>query len=158
MKHGNKQVSQDGVESTAFLLQVGKLYCDCEVDKAAARAWHEQVKETIHSTSIGMKTVVSNSPNKEIHKQIKTNERNKLNRSGGENKSEEEKASKGQESRVLNTNSLSSNDKAKSGEYVLTRPPKSREEEKCARIIRQQLCHVRRSWNRRIVAKQYSIC
>ena len=49
---------------------------------------------------------------------------NKFSSSGGENKSEEEEASKSKESREINTNSLSSNDKAKSGEYVLTRPPK----------------------------------
>ena len=39
MKRDNKEVAQDGVESTASLLQVGNL--SCKVDKAAARAWHE---------------------------------------------------------------------------------------------------------------------
>ena len=48
----------------------------------------------------------------------------KFSSSGGENKSEEGEASKDQESREINTNSLSNTDKAKSGEYVLTRPSK----------------------------------
>ena len=76
------------------------------------------------SASVGMKSVLPNSPNKEIHEQIEANESNKLSSSGGENKNEEEEASEGQESRENNTNSSSSNNKAKSGEYVLTRPPK----------------------------------
>ena len=67
---------------------------------------------------------VPNLPNKEIHERIETNKSNKFSRSGGENKREEEEASKGQESREINTNGSSSNDKAKSGEYVLNHPPK----------------------------------
>ena len=70
-----------------------------------------------------MKTVLSNPPNKEFHQRIETNESNKFS-SSGENKIEEEEASNGQESREINTNSSSSNDKTKSGEYVLNRPPK----------------------------------
>ena len=71
-----------------------------------------------------MKSVLPNPPNKGIHKQIETKESNKFSSSGGENKSEEEETSKGRESRELDTNSSSSNDTAKSGEYVLTHPPK----------------------------------
>ena len=71
-----------------------------------------------------MKSVLPNPPNKEIHERIETNESNKFSSSGGENKSEEEEASKGQESREINTNSSSSNDKTKSGECVLNRLPK----------------------------------
>ena len=73
---------------------------------------------------VGMKSALPNPPNKEIQEQIGTNESNTFSSSGGEGKSEEEEASKVQESREINTNSSSSNDKAKSGEYVLTRPPK----------------------------------
>ena len=120
MERDNKEVAQDGVESAASLLRVGRL--SGEVDEAA-RAWYERVKGTTNSASIGMKTVVSNYPNEEIHERIETNESNKFS-SSGENKSEEEKASKGQEDREINTNSFSSNDKTKSGEYVLSRPPK----------------------------------
>ena len=58
---------------------------------------------------VSIKTVVSNSPNKEIHERIETNESNKFS-SSGENKSEEERAS--------------NNDETESGEYVLSRPPK----------------------------------
>ena len=57
------------------------------------------------SALVGMKTVLSDPLNKEIHEQIETNESNKFSSSGGENKSEEEEASKGQESRETNTNS-----------------------------------------------------
>ena len=46
-----------------------------------------------------MKSVLPNPLNKEIHERIETNESNKFSRSGGENKSEEEEASKGQEIR-----------------------------------------------------------
>ena len=74
------------------------------------------------SASVGMKTVLSDPLNKEIHEQIETNESNKFS-SSGENKSEEEEASKSQESREINTNRSNSNDKTKSGEYVLNRPP-----------------------------------
>ena len=44
--------------------------------------------------------------------------------SSGGNKSEEEKTSKGQEGREINTTSWSSNGKTKNGEYVLSQPPK----------------------------------
>ena len=123
MKRDNKEVAQDGVQSTAFLLQVARL--SGKVDEVA-RAYYGQVKKTIHSTSIGVKTVVSNSPNKETHERIElieTNESNKFSNIG-ENKSEEERALKGQEGRETNTASWNSNDKPKSGEYVLSRPPK----------------------------------
>ena len=76
------------------------------------------------SVSVSMKSVLPNPPNKEIHERIETTKSNKFNSSGGENKSEEEDASKGQESRAINTNSSSSNGKAKNGECVLNRPPK----------------------------------
>ena len=51
MKRDNKEVAQDGVESAASLLRVGRL--SGEVDKAA-RPWYERVKGII-SASIGMK-------------------------------------------------------------------------------------------------------
>ena len=78
---------------------------------------------SVYSAPIGMKTVLSNHPNKEINERIETNESDKVS-SSGENKSEEEEASKGQESRKINTNSSSNNDKrTKSWKYVLNRPP-----------------------------------
>ena len=70
-----------------------------------------------------MKTVVSNSPNKNIHKQIEANKSTKFGSIRG-NKSEDEKVSKGQEGREINQNSWTSNDNTKSGEYVLNWPPK----------------------------------
>ena len=54
---------------------------------------------------------------------IKTNKSNKFNISGW-NKGEEERTLKGQEGSEIKTNSWSSYDKTKSGEYVLSRPPK----------------------------------
>ena len=120
MERDNKEVAQDGVESAASLLKVGRL--SGEVDEAA-RSWYERVKGTIISASIGMKNVVSNYPNKEIHERIETNESNKFSSCGGNN-SEEEKASKGWEGREINQHSWSSRDKTESGEYVLNRPPK----------------------------------
>ena len=93
MKRDNKEVAQDGVESEASLLQVGRL--SGKVDEAA-RACCERVKETINSAFVGMKTVVSYSPNEEIHERfemIETNEINKVS-NRGENKSEEERAPK----------------------------------------------------------------
>ena len=113
MENNNKEVAQGGVESAAFLLRAGRL--SGEVDDAA-RAWYEQVKGTRNPASAGMKAVLSNPLNKEIHEQIETNESNTFS-SSGENKSEEEEASKVQEDREINTNSWSSNDKTKSGEY-----------------------------------------
>ena len=83
-----------------------------------------------------MKTVVSNSPNKEFHKQIEiieTNEGNKFSKSG-ENKCEEERASKGKEGGEINTNSWISNDRTKSGEYVLSRSPKKPEGEEADEV------------------------
>ena len=44
--------------------------------------------------------------------------------SSGENESEEERPSKDQEGSEIKTNSWGSHDKTKSGEYVLSRPPK----------------------------------
>ena len=76
-----------------------------------------------NSVSIGMKTVVPNHQNKGIYERIETNKSNKFSNSGM-NKSEEEEAPKDQDSREINTNSSSSNDKTKSGEYVLNRLPK----------------------------------
>ena len=111
MERDNKEVSQDGVESAASLLRVGRL--SGEVDEAA-RPWYERVKGIILPASIGMKNVVSNSPNEEIHERIETNESNKFSSSGG-NKSEEEKAPKGQEGRENNQNRWISNDKTKRG-------------------------------------------
>ena len=70
-----------------------------------------------------MGVVVSNSPDEEIYKRNGTNKSNKFS-SSGENKSEEERPSKGQEGSEIKTNSWSSYDKTKSGEYVLSRPPK----------------------------------
>ena len=128
MKRDNNKVAQDGVESTASQLQGGRLVG--EVDEAA-RTCYERVKGMIvyllyllYSASVGMKVALSNLSNKEIYERDETNESNKLSSSGGENKSEEEEASKGQESREFNTNGWSSYDKSKSGEYVLSRPPK----------------------------------
>ena len=89
-----------------------------KVDKAAW-TYYKRVKRV----SIGMKTVVSNPSNKEIHKRLETNKSNKL-CSNGRNMSEEEKASKSQEGRKFDQNSLISYDKTKSREYVLDRPPK----------------------------------
>ena len=76
-----------------------------------------------NSASVDMRTVVSNSPDEEIYERIKTNESNKFSISG-ENKSEEERTSKGQEGSEIKTSSWSSNDKTKGSEYVLSRPPK----------------------------------
>ena len=73
---------------------------------------------------VGMKSVLPHPWNKETHERIEKIESNKFSSSGGENNSEEEEASKGQESREMDTNTLSCNDKAKSGEHVLNRPPK----------------------------------
>ena len=55
MKRDKKEVAQDGVESAASLLRVGRL--SDKVDEAAW-PWYERV-EGIISASIGMKTVVS---------------------------------------------------------------------------------------------------
>ena len=71
-----------------------------------------------------MNNVVSNHRKREFHERIGTNGSNEFSGSNGENKSEEEEASKGLESREINRNSSSSNDKTKSGEYALHRPPK----------------------------------
>ena len=75
-----------------------------KVDEAS-RTCYKRVKRiiygiqySVYSALIGMKTVVSNHPNKEIYERIETNESNKFSSSGG-NKSEEEEASKGQKSR-----------------------------------------------------------
>ena len=67
MERDSKDVAQDGVESAASLLKVGRL--SGKVDESS-RAWCKRVKGTIHSVLIGMKTVVSNPPNEESHKQI----------------------------------------------------------------------------------------
>ena len=79
MKRGNKEVAQDGVESTASQLQGGRLVG--EVDKAA-RTYYKQVKGMIiyllyllYSVSVGMKTVLSNLLNKEIYEEIETNKK-----------------------------------------------------------------------------------
>ena len=75
-----------------------------------------------------MKTVSSNSPNKSIHERIGANEGNIFG-SSERNKSEEEKASKGQECRENNQNSWISNDKTKSEECMLNQPPKKPRDE-----------------------------
>ena len=92
----------------------------------AVRSYYKQIKGMIlyllyllYSASIGMKTVVSNSSKQDIHERIETNKSNKFSNSG-ENKIEERMASKDQESREIDTNSSSSKDKTKSGEYILT--------------------------------------
>ena len=46
----NKEVAQDGVESAASLIGVGRMFE--KVDKSA-RAWYERVKGTINSAPIG---------------------------------------------------------------------------------------------------------
>ena len=75
------------------------------------------------SASFDMEVVVSNSPDEEIYERNETNESNKFS-SSGENRSEEERLSKGQEGNEIKSNNWSSYDKTKSGEYVLSRPPK----------------------------------
>ena len=100
--------------------QVGKLYGSVD---HGAWTWYERVKGTPYSASIGMKTVLSNFLNENIHEWIEANEGHKFG-SGGGNKSEDEKASKDQEGREINQNSWISNDKTKSGDYVLKYPRK----------------------------------
>ena len=73
--------------------------------------------------SVDMGVVVSKSLDKEIYERIKINKSNKFSISG-ENKSEEERTSKGQEGSEIRTNSWSSYGKTKTGEYVLRRAPK----------------------------------
>ena len=72
MKRGNKEVAQDGVESTASQLQGGRL-----VGKVneAARTCYKRVKGMIwyllyllYSASIGLKVVLSNPSNKGNYK------------------------------------------------------------------------------------------
>ena len=94
MERDNNEVAQDGVESTASLLQGGWL--SCKVDEAA-RACYERVKITAF---VGIKTLESNPWNREIHEQIKTNKSNKFS-SSGVNICE---APKGQEGREINQN------------------------------------------------------
>ena len=65
-----------------------------------------------------------NSPDEKIHERIETNKSNKFSISG-ENKSEEERTSKGQEGSEIKTNSWSSYDKATGGKCVLSRSPKN---------------------------------
>ena len=68
-----------------------------------ARAWYEQVKETINSASIGMKTILSNSPNEDISEQIETDKSNEVGSSeGGKVR---RRTPKGQESRETIKNS-----------------------------------------------------
>ena len=64
-----------------------------------------------------MTTVVPNHPNKGLYRQIEINESNNFS-SSGKNKSEGEEAPKGQESREINTNSFSSNDKTQKVENM----------------------------------------
>ena len=88
-----------------------------ELDEAAW-PWYERVKGTKKSALVEMETVVSNSTDEEIYKRIKTKKAiNKFSISG-ENKSEEERTSKGQECSEIKTNSWSSYDKTKNGEYM----------------------------------------
>ena len=116
IKRDNKEVAHNGVESTASRLQGGRLVG--EVDEAA-QPWCERVKGTKKSAAVDMRTVVSNSPDEEIHEQIETNESNTFSIKG-EHESEEERTSKIQEGSEIKTNSWSSNDKTESGEAVLT--------------------------------------
>ena len=67
--------------------------------------------------------VASNFLDKDIYNRTKTMEHNKFASRGG-GKREEEKASKAQEGRGINSNIWYSKDKTESGEYVLSRPPK----------------------------------
>ena len=124
MERDNKEVAQDGVESAASPLrvknQVGKLSGSAGY---WARTWYKRVKGWTYSAPIGMKSAVPNSLNKNLHEQIDANKSNKFG-SSGRNKSEKEKASKGQEGREINQKSWICNDKIKSGEYVLNWPPK----------------------------------
>ena len=110
------------MESTASQLPGGRLVG--KVDDAVWPSWYKQVKETHNSSLIDMKTVVSNFLDKEIYKRIETNKSNKEFSNSGENKSEEERASRGQECREIKTISWRSNNKTKSEEYMLRRPPK----------------------------------
>lgn len=80
-------------------------------------------KEEEASASVGMEIVLPTHSNKENYERDKTNESNTFS-SRGENKNEEERTSKDQEGCENKTNSWSSYDKTKSGEYVLSRPPK----------------------------------
>ena len=70
--------------------------------------------------SYDMEMVVPISSDEYIQDKIGTNKCNEFGSSGGDIK----KASKGQEGREIIKNSWSSKDKVKSGEYVLSRPPK----------------------------------
>ena len=95
IKRDNNKVAQDGVGSTAFQLQGGRLVG--EVDEAA-RPWYERVKGMIwyllhllYSALFGLKVVLSNPLSKENYERVETNQSNKFS-SGGENKSEEEEA------------------------------------------------------------------
>ena len=76
MERDNHEVAQDGVESSAPLLQGGG-------GGGWLTKWRKQRRKLY---------ILSNPPNKEIHKRIETNENNKLS-SSGENKSEGEEAS-----------------------------------------------------------------
>ena len=95
MKRDNKEVAQDGMESTvlhtASQLQGGRRVG--EVDEAA-QTCYERVKGMIlyliylyllyslPSAPVSMKTVLSNPSNQEIYEQIDTNESNKFSSSG----------------------------------------------------------------------------
>ena len=92
-----------------------------ESNKFSSSGENKSEEEEEASASVGMKSLLPNPPNKEIHERIETNGSNRFSSSGGENKSEEEEASESQENREINTNSSSSNEKTKSGEYVLNR-------------------------------------
>ena len=116
MKRDNKEVAQDGVESTASQLQG-----DDWLAKWTKKRDHGTSK--LREQNIQRRLIWTNSPDVEIHERIETNKSNKFSISG-ENKKEEESTSKGQEGSEIKTNSRRSNNKTKSGEYMLSRPPK----------------------------------
>ena len=87
-----------------------------------ARAWYEQVKETINSASIGMKTILSNSPNEDISEQIETNKSNEVGSSEG-GKVRRRNSQRPGKQRNHQTQ-LKQQRQTMSGEHVLSRSPK----------------------------------
>ena len=142
VKRDNNKVAQDGVESTAFQLQGGRLVG--EVDEAA-RPWYERVKGMIwyllhllYSALIGLKVVLSNPSNKGNYKRVETNESNKIS-SSGENKSKEEEASASFDMGVVVSNSpdeeiYEQNETNKSNKFSSSGENKSEDEEASASV------------------------
>ena len=104
IKRDKKEVAKDGVESTASQLQGGRLVGKVE---KAARPWYERVKGTKYSASVDMGVEVSNSPDDTKKSTSKSKQTKAINLA----------SSKGQEG----SESWSSYDKTKSGEYMLSR-------------------------------------